>query len=445
MGSPAVTKQYLDDTGNSIPGPGLPSYAKPGPYITALPAEQEQGFQSWVKQNKIPFDPSPKADYDMRGYYRDNVVGKGGVGTKVSQFDGKPHFPDTYKTPYHKTFSNESRYATQDAPRWQGDKLVGKDGKTVADETPGGAKGKTYLDDDGNPVGSMPPPPPTSGPIAGAGDVPVPPKLQQGPSHQEQNQQNLREGFKGVGKEFAETVNSFDAMSPFQAFKHTDKLIPVNTKASNKEQLAGKVVGAGLEAMAPIKGASADLAKGALGAVGKAATGVAKNTGLPSRKVGAELFKDVMAHAGNVPVSLTRSGDALLRAREIADAGTSMPQAVSKLLRRVTDPSKPTPTYEEMRDFYTNISSLSANEMSRISPVMKRQIGLIAKGLRDDIGDAADQAGQAAKYYAAMKNYSQASKLLRAAHTIGKWAAGAAGAGGLYEGYQLLSKAAGGK
>lgn len=265
--------------------------------------------------------------------------------------------------------------------------------------------------------------PKLSGSIVGAGAVPIPPKMQQGPSHQEQNQQNLREGFKGVGKEFLGTAQGVSHLvAPKGSFFDTPDV--ANTKATNKEQLAGKVVGAGLEAMAP---------------VGRVAES------LPSRKVGAELFKDVMANAANVPVNLTRSGDALLRAREISDAGTSMPQAVSKLLRRVTDPNKPAPTYEEMRDFYTNISSLSANEMSRISPVMKRQIGLIAKGLKDDIGDAAGQAGQAAKYYAAMKNYSQASKLLRAAHTIGKWAAGAAGAGGLYEGYQLLSKAAGGK
>src|ERR1035438_684822 len=45
------------------------------------------------------------------------------------------HFPDTYKTPFHKTFSNESKYAPKDAPHWEEDKLVDKHGKVIADES----------------------------------------------------------------------------------------------------------------------------------------------------------------------------------------------------------------------------------------------------------------------------------------------------------------------
>jgi hypothetical protein len=71
----------------------------------------------------------------MRGYYKDNVAGAGGAKPKVSSFDGLPHFPDTYKTPYHKTFSNESRYALPNAPSWKGDRLVDWKGNVVADET----------------------------------------------------------------------------------------------------------------------------------------------------------------------------------------------------------------------------------------------------------------------------------------------------------------------
>lgn len=36
----------------------------------------------------------------------------------------------------HKTFSNESKYATPDAPHWEGDRLIDKNGRVVADETP---------------------------------------------------------------------------------------------------------------------------------------------------------------------------------------------------------------------------------------------------------------------------------------------------------------------
>src|SRR6476619_3245259 len=86
------------------PKPSFP-YAKPGPYATKLPPDQEQGFQSWVKQNKVPWQDTPNADYDMRGYYKAMQSGDQNAQQRQSQFDGKMHFPDTYKTPYHKTFS----------------------------------------------------------------------------------------------------------------------------------------------------------------------------------------------------------------------------------------------------------------------------------------------------------------------------------------------------
>lgn len=91
----------------------------------------EQKFQQWVSENKIPWQDEPKADYDMRGFWKAMVSGDPNA-TRAANL----HFPDTYKTPYHKTFSNESKYATQDAPHWEGNKLISKDGKVIADETP---------------------------------------------------------------------------------------------------------------------------------------------------------------------------------------------------------------------------------------------------------------------------------------------------------------------
>ncbi len=49
------------------------------------------------------------------------------------------HFPDTYKTPYHKTFSNESIYALPTAPHWEGDQLVDQNGNIVFDDTAQGS------------------------------------------------------------------------------------------------------------------------------------------------------------------------------------------------------------------------------------------------------------------------------------------------------------------
>lgn len=124
-------------------------WAKPGNYVTDL-GPQEAEFQRWVKDNNIPFDPSdPKSDYDMRGYWKaandpaqwQALQASGRIppglesGTTLNPNDGQPHYPDLWKTPYHQSFSNESQWATQDAPKWNDrDQLVDKQGNVVYDE-----------------------------------------------------------------------------------------------------------------------------------------------------------------------------------------------------------------------------------------------------------------------------------------------------------------------
>jgi hypothetical protein len=105
-----------------------------GPYRTTLSPLEEIQFQNWVKTNRIPFDNSPTSDYDMRGFYRAAISGDPNAQTARSPFDGLMHFPDTWKTPYHKTFSKESQYALPSAPAWSGDRLINKAGGVVADE-----------------------------------------------------------------------------------------------------------------------------------------------------------------------------------------------------------------------------------------------------------------------------------------------------------------------
>jgi hypothetical protein len=73
----------------------------------------------------------------MRGYWKDKIMGKrAGAGTTINPNDNRPHFTDEYKTPYHTKFSNESKYATPDAPRWIDDhRLVDKNGRLIVDES----------------------------------------------------------------------------------------------------------------------------------------------------------------------------------------------------------------------------------------------------------------------------------------------------------------------
>lgn len=107
----------------------------PGPFRTTLSAPEEQEFQQWQASSGVPYDPSPTSDYDMRGYWKAQKSGDPNAKTAVNQSDQQPHFPDTYKTPYHQTLSNESIYAPPDAPHWENDRLVDARGNIVADES----------------------------------------------------------------------------------------------------------------------------------------------------------------------------------------------------------------------------------------------------------------------------------------------------------------------
>jgi hypothetical protein len=113
----------------------LPPSVMKGSYLTQLSPLQEMAFQQWVQKNNVPFDPSPTADYDMRGYYRALMAGDPRAQSGVNANDGQLHFTDAFKTPYHESFSAESKFAAPGAPRWnEADQLVTPGGQIVFDE-----------------------------------------------------------------------------------------------------------------------------------------------------------------------------------------------------------------------------------------------------------------------------------------------------------------------
>lgn len=90
-------------------------------YNSQLSPGDETKFRQWVDQNRVPFNANdPIQDYDMRGYWRD-IAHQGQNETGVNKNDGELHYPDTYKTPYHHSFSSESMYARPNAPAWIND------------------------------------------------------------------------------------------------------------------------------------------------------------------------------------------------------------------------------------------------------------------------------------------------------------------------------------
>ena len=172
----------------------------------------------------------------------------------------------------------------------------------------------------------------------------------------------------------------------------------------------------------------------------------------PSAERASAIFDAVKAEAGNMPVNLKRAGDELLRMKELDLAGGKMPKAVTRLLERYTapvktgvkgvkEPARPL-TYSEARDFYQNITQLSADEGQALKPVVRRQMAKVARALKDDIGDAAREAGQAAQYYQAMGEYAKAKQLAGVVKTIAKTAIGASVLG---EGWNLYQKVLGAK
>ena len=110
-----------------------------GPYQTALSPQDEWNFRSWARTNNIPFPEKyksideyindPKADYDLRGYWQAQQAGN-----PMAMRAPNLHFPDYWKTPYHQTFSNESKYAGAGTPSWKDDKLISPIGSVLYDE-----------------------------------------------------------------------------------------------------------------------------------------------------------------------------------------------------------------------------------------------------------------------------------------------------------------------
>lgn len=106
-------------------------WAKPGPWQTKLSPLEEKEFLEWAKANpqRVRGEMGPTADYDVRGLWK---------GIKSGDPEAKQaangHFSDKWKTPYHRSFSAESIYATKGAPTWHGNKLVTPDGRVLFDE-----------------------------------------------------------------------------------------------------------------------------------------------------------------------------------------------------------------------------------------------------------------------------------------------------------------------
>ena len=82
------------------------------------------GYENWKQQLGAFLDVEHDNTYDYEGYYNDNPI------TAWQQLDRlrrnqDSHFPDTFKTAYHPTFSDESRYSGIKDPRFNPNGIIG--------------------------------------------------------------------------------------------------------------------------------------------------------------------------------------------------------------------------------------------------------------------------------------------------------------------------------
>jgi hypothetical protein len=120
-----------------------------------------------------------------------------------------------------------------------------------------------------------------------------------------------------------------------------------------------------------------------------------------------QLFNEVKTAAGGNPVEITDAmSQAAMRAKELQDAGAKgLPRVISKFVARVTDPDKAPIAWDEARDFYSNVSRLSANEYQSMNPQMAAQVGKFAGAFDDALRATAETAGKGDEYSQAMQLY----------------------------------------
>jgi hypothetical protein len=209
------------------------------------------------------------------------------------------------------------------------------------------------------------------------------------------------------------------------------------------------IVGGGLQAATmPLAVGSPVEAEAAASGAAKAASKigeVADTAGklIPNAKRAGETMEQLRTAIGNHPVEITDDlSKAASRVQELADNGNTMPSAARKLLNRVTDPEKGHLTYNEARDFMTKFGNMTAEEQTKLAPVMKAQMQQLGGALRNAVEATAARAGKLADFQNSMNEYRRAMTVQKAvdiAKEYGTKAAitGAAG-GAAYAAYEKL-------
>jgi hypothetical protein len=211
-------------------------------------------------------------------------------------------------------------------------------------------------------------------------------------------------GAHGVYSGNPEAVGDFMASLPLglaRATKGAGEVTQSGQTWQGTKDLAGGVMQAA-QIPAAFAGGPTEAGAGAL------TSGTSKLFGNVDRA--SNLFNQVSSAAKDTPLQITdEMSQAAERAQELAAAGAKgMPRVISKFISRVTDPDKPDITWNEARDFYTNVSRLSGNEYQNMAPQMGRAVAQFAGAFNDSLNAAAKTAGVGDQYQQAMQLYRTA-------------------------------------
>lgn len=132
---------------------------------------------------------------------------------------------------------------------------------------------------------------------------------------------------------------------------------------------------------------------------------------IPSKVAAGKKFQQVMGKAKDIPLDIAGPGKVALEVAEKGSRGGTTPRSVTSFLRRITDPDKGPLTYEEARDWASNISRLSADEYNRLTPVMRREMIRLRVALNEAVKKAAASIGEGKQYQSAMREFARASSL----------------------------------
>ena len=215
-----------------------------------------------------------------------------------------------------------------------------------------------------------------------------------------------------------------------------------------KQGLAGAQEGAGLPQQPTALGNAAQFA----GMLGTEAVqlgtgpGIAEGAGvlekaIPNAERAGKTFQELKGAIGNHTVAMTdRLADTLNEIKEASDTGSTLPSVINKFATRIADLDKGPLTYKEARQFYSNVSDLSASEKMAAKGKDLRLLQLFKHALGDTISQTAESAGRLQDYQNAMSEFAKSQRLKEGLSTAGKLALGAGGLGGAYQTYRSIAE-----